>query len=342
MSSFVAQLQSFFRTDTARLMCTYLAIIMAMSGAFSIVLYGTSTGQLERQRPPRLGVSDEFPLRASPEFRSFIANRIEEGKQKIAFNLIVTNIFVLLGGALLSYYLARRTLEPIEAAMEAQVQFVSDASHELRTPLTALRAGNEVALRRKNLTLQEAKQTIQDNIETTERLQQLTDGLLGLAANDAITPTQEISLQEVVAAALMNVSAKALEKDISVDDRIEPITLRADKSALIQLLTILLDNAVKYSPPESTITLSNTLKQKNHVVSIHVTDQGIGIDEKDAPHIFSRFYRADSSRSVTPGHGLGLPIAHKIAKAHNGVLSVESIPGEGSTFTIDLPINSKS
>lgn len=308
-----------------------------MSLSFSIVLYATSVSQLERQRPPRFDIqSSDFPMQTPSSFRTFIDSRIEEGKRDILGKLAIINVIVLGGGAVLSYYLARRTLEPIEEAMEAQTQFVSDASHELRTPLTALRTSNEVALRRKKLTLPDARLTIQENLDEVDRLQQLTDGLLRLLSRDAKVQIADVKLQDAVGTALATVAPKAATKRIAVDDQTPAISFSADQGAVTQILTILIDNAVKYSPEDSTITLTASTDDKQAVV-ISVSDTGIGISEHDAQHIFSRFYRADSSRSQTEGYGLGLPIAHKIVKAHHGTLSVESVPGEGSTFTVRLP-----
>lgn len=338
MKRLIDRMQDFVRTDTARLMSTYLCIIMIMSASFSLVLYTTSVNQLERQRPPRIGMRySDFDGTTPTGFREFISERIEEGKQEIARNLVILNLLMLTGGAIISYYLARRSLEPIEAAMEAQTQFVSDASHELRTPLTALRAGNEVALRRSKLTLKEARETIEDNLHEVDRLQQLTDGLLRLLAqNDTPSQTQPVSLQEAVGLALASVAKKATDKRISVEDTTPAITVLGDLTALVQLLTILIDNAVKYSPEDSTISVTAAPDSKGNV-TIEVRDQGIGITEADAPHIFSRFYRADCSRSQTEGYGLGLPIAHKLVQAHHGTLSMESTPGQGSVFFVSLP-----
>lgn len=337
MKQLNSRIQTFVRTDTARLMSTYLCIIMVMSICFSLVLYTTSVNQLERQRPPRIGMQYSGFDGATPTgFREFISDRIEEGKREITQNLIVLNLIMLGGGALVSYYLARRSLEPIEASMEAQTQFVSDASHELRTPLTALRASNEVALRRSKLTLKEAKETIEDNLHEIDRLQQLTDGLLRLLAYDDSPQFQPVALQEVVGTALAAVAQKAANKSIAVDDTTPAITVNGDQGALVQLLTILIDNAVKYSPDDSTISVAAEQDSKGGV-TIRVADQGIGISEADAPYIFSRFYRADSSRSQTEGYGLGLPIAHKLVRAHHGTLSMESTPGAGSIFSVYLP-----
>ncbi|QHN42745.1 hypothetical protein GII36_02655 [Candidatus Mycosynbacter amalyticus] len=339
MSHELTQFRSFLRTDTARLMLTYLSIIMIMSLSFSIVLYATSTSQLERQRPPRsaIGITDDFPMQTPSGFRSFINQRIEEGKRDIFAKLAVINLLVLAGGSIFSYYLARRTLEPIEEAMDAQTQFVSDASHELRTPLTALRTTNEVALRRKKLTLTDARETIQDNLDEIARLQQLTDGLLRLSAHQPTLTLGDVKLTEVVDTALATVAPKAVDKRISVDNLIPTITLHADDGALTQIITILLDNAIKYSPDDTTITLTAAHDARGGTY-IHVADQGVGIAEQDVSHIFTRFYRADASRSQTQGYGLGLPIAHRLVKAHHGTLSVESTLEQGSTFTVYIPV----
>lgn len=337
MSHELTRFRSFLATDTARLMLTYLSIIMIMSISFSVVLYATSAGQLERQRPPRgATISDEFPMQAPTGFRSFINQRIEEGKRDIFAKLAIINLLVLASGSIFSYYLARRTLEPIEEAMDAQTQFVSDASHELRTPLTALRTTNEVALRRKKLTLTDAKETIEDNLAEIERLQQLTDGLLRLSTYQPALRVTEARLQEIIDTSLATVAPKAAVKRIAVDNQAPALTLTADEGALTQILTILVDNAIKYSPVDTTITLNAAHDSKDGTY-IHVADQGVGISEHDASHIFTRFYRADSSRSQTQGYGLGLPIAHKLVKAHHGTLSVESTPGEGSVFTVYIP-----
>lgn len=335
METEFSKLKAFLRTDTARLMLTYLGIIMAMSLSFSIVQYATSASQLERQRPPQSGF-EGFAQPAPLGFRTFIDQRIEEGKHDIFGKLVVINFLVLVGGGFASYYLARRSLKPIEEVMEAQSQFVSDASHELRTPLTALRTSNEVALRRSKLTLKDAKDTILGNLDEVARLQQLTDGLLRLSSQDTQLNIETVRLQSVLDTALAGVAQKASDKRIAVDNQVQALEIAADEGILIQIITILLDNAVKYSDDGTTITL-NAEKDDQDGVYIHVTDQGIGITPESMNHIFTRFYRADESRSQTSGYGLGLPIAQKLTQAHGGTLSVESTIGEGSSFTLYLP-----
>lgn len=322
------------KADVLRLTATYLTIIMVMSIGFSFVLYGVSAQQLDRPRP-----HDRFTggyLRQ--DIDDYLVTRANEGKNELRFQLVALNILALLIGGLLSYLLAERTLRPIEDNMEAQAQFVSDASHELRTPLAALMAANEVALRSKKLTLAEAKAVLQGNIADVTRLQQLTASLLDLLRDRPETYVKEqVNIQSVVADAMSSVAAQAIAKYIAVDDQTGRTVVYGNHQALVQVLTILLDNAIKYSPEHSTVRVTSETSNKRVVVA--VIDQGIGIDAESLPHVFTRFYRADKARARqdADGYGLGLAIAKNIVKAHQGKLEVSSKPGEGSTFSVSLP-----
>lgn len=331
------QLRAVLSSDTFRLASTYLLIIMIMSIAFSVVLYHTSDHQLGRQLPPDQIVESSY----QQPLDSFFRHRIDEGRHELRIRLIVLNGTALILGSLVSYLLARRALEPIEAAMEAQAQFVSDASHELRTPLTAILTSNEVVLRRRGLTLADAKQTISQNMEDVQRLQQLADGLLTLARHDNAQPAfSQVDLSDITSQALSSVVPQATAKDISVDDKVGALKVAGDAAALRQVIVVLLDNAVKYSPDGGTVEVSASSRGKSAFIT--VSDNGPGIAAADLPHLFKRFYRADNSRTsdkgTSPGYGLGLAIAQRIAVDHGGKISVVSQPGQGSTFTLRLPL----
>jgi signal transduction histidine kinase len=325
---------------TLRLSASYLAIIMVMSIGFSIVFYNTSSNQLGKQLPPdttliRIGPGEEFG-----EFKSFLQERIDQGRHELMVRLIWLNVLALAGGSGLSYFLARRTLEPIEEAMEAQSRFASDASHELRTPLAAMQAENEVALRNARLTLPRAKEVLQSNLEETMRLRALSDTLLKLARTEhAAIQLQPIKVSDVVSNAINQVLKQAQAKHIDIEDEVAQVTITSDAATLTQILSILLDNAVKYSGGQSVVRI--TAEAQDQHVSISVHDQGQGIPAKDLPYIFERFYRADSSRTKqhVEGHGLGLALAAKLVAQLHGEISVESLEGRGSTFTIALPAN---
>ena len=339
----ITQLAEFFRSQTSRLLLTYLAIIMAMSLSFSAIMYGASVSQLERQLPSKApsGIyldDDGRPIVGTPSIQAFIQEQVAQGKKELFIQLFVLNLVMLIFGAAFSYMLARWTLEPIEQNVEAQTRFVSDASHELRTPLTAIQATNEVALRRKKLTLSEAKEVIQSNLDDVQRLQRMSSMLLQLASNDdselIVAP---VTVHDIVSLAITNVAVNAVTKKITIDDTTKNDTVLADVESAAQALTILLDNAIKYSPAGSQVTVST--RQKRSMVALSVSDHGPGIARDEQKKIFDRFYRSDEARThdATGGYGLGLEIAQKIAKSHHGSIELTSTPGKGSTFSLLLP-----
>ncbi|MEO8691294.1 MAG: HAMP domain-containing sensor histidine kinase [Candidatus Saccharimonas sp.] len=338
----------FVHSTTGRLALTYLGIIMLMSIGFSFAFYSTSARQLGRQLPPSSffenystdSADQTIPGRGKSDVEIFIRQRIDEGRSELLMRLIWLNIVALILGGALSYALARRALRPIEKAMNAQLQFIGDASHELRTPLTAIRVSNEVALRKSKLSLAEAKELISQNTEDVTRLQTLSDDLLRLVnGEDVDHELSSISLQAVVAEAMNQVVQLAQAKSIEVDDQVSNIKVIANKQSLIQIITILLDNAIKYSEPKTAITLEATADTK--YAYLEVKDEGIGIQESDQAHVFERFYRADKSRSKQQheGYGLGLSIADRLVAQQRGEITVKSTLGHGSTFIIKLHIN---
>jgi two-component system, OmpR family, sensor histidine kinase CiaH len=337
------RLKAFIKTTTARLTLSYLAIIMFMSLGFSLVFYNTSYKALGRQipAPNTLGFQTRNVVIGNVQgIDEFLRERVEEGRRELAMRLVGLNVLILLGGSVVSYYLARKTLKPIEDNIEAQNQFVSDASHELRTPLTALQTTNEVALRKDKVSSHEAKDVFRHTIDEVMKLRQLTDSLLNLAKTDSgVTDFTLVDISEVVSDALNKVLNTALEKNISVDDKVPKMHVRGNKDSLSQVVTIVLDNAIKYSATDSNIQI--TAQKDAKYVWLSIKDNGIGIKAVHLPHIFDRFYRADSSRSkhVVEGFGIGLAIAKKIMEQHDGEIIAASTPGKGSTFTLKLPLS---
>ena len=325
--------------DVIRLTGTYLIIIMTMSIVFSAIFYSTAVRELDRSpRPGGIGANN-YLLQNGDDIRDYLSQRAEEGRSSLLAELILINVMMLGVGALISYLLAERTLKPIEENMEAQSQFVSDASHELRTPLTAIRTTNEVALRDKKLSISQARQVIEENIQDITRLQELTDSMLGLLKDEnKMLLKQDVDLQLAVSDAMNAVVPQALEKRIKIEDSVAHVTLQGNAQSLTQLATILLDNAVKYSPEKSTIAVGSTLTSRT--VTLTVQDHGMGMDKDTVDQMFTRFYRADKARTQhgTKGYGLGLSIAKKIVDAHNGKIHVESVVGEGTIFRVELPL----
>jgi two-component system sensor histidine kinase CiaH len=314
----------------------YLAIIVGLSIGFSSFLYEISNNALGRSlRSPGF---DNFSLFV-PNYEQFRQGRLDEARGNLLFNLIVFNLFVLLAGGFLSYALAQRTLAPIDEALESQSRFTADASHELRTPLTAMQTEIEVALRRKDLSAPQAKKLLQSNLEEVSKLRSLSENLLKLASNgDQGLSLKVVSLEDISIDAVTSAVKAAQAKNIAIENNVQPVKVEADKAALSEVLNILLDNAIKYSPAKSTVTLAS--RQDNHNVILTVADQGRGIGKSDLPHIFERFYRSDHSRNKTQqteGYGLGLSIAQRIIALHGGVITASSQPNKGSIFSVSLP-----
>ena len=321
---------NYLKHDVLRLAATYLAIIMIMSIGFSFLLFGVSRDELGR-RPREFAPNSPF---SGNSMQQYFDQREQESRQTLLIDLVLANVGMLLFGGVISYLLAERTLRPIEQNMAAQAQFVSDASHELRTPLTALRTANEVALRSKTLKLKEAKEVIRENVDDISRLQGLADSMLGLLREEQPIQRTSVDLATVVADAMNNVAPQALRKHIEIIDEVPRITVRGERQLLGSLVTILLDNSVKYSHTPSVIRVA--AQASGQKVQLRVSDEGVGMSRETIANVFTRFYRADSARS-TEGYGLGLAIAEKIVHQHGGTIRVESQLGKGTTVTVVLP-----
>lgn len=330
-----------FNSARIKLTLWYLLIIMVVSGSFSTVLFRLQVSELNRfAQSQRVLIERRLQEKGSPFLVVFDHELLTEARQRLLHRLFFINagIFLIAGG--LGYFLAGKTLEPIQDMVENQKRFITDSSHELRTPLASLKSSLEVHLRDPKLKLTEAKQLLADNLDDVNRLQTLTDRLLQLASHQLpSSATLAVhSLTDITTRALMQVKGQLKQKKISVSTQIEMVQLTTNDQLLTETLVILLENAIKYSPTQSTIQLTTHRTQRK--MNILITDQGVGIDAKDIPHIFDRFYRSDQARSSQShnGYGLGLAIARQNAQVLNGSLSVKSQVNEGSTFTLTLPL----
>jgi len=336
-----------FKSAYIKLTAIYVVIVMVISITFSVVLYQISSRELNRG----LGRQGEVlrnlpPPEFIPQSRGAIEKtrvaQLEESNNHLKINLIYFNLLILFVSGGLSYFLARRTLKPIEEMVDIQNRFTADASHELRTPLTAMKTEIEVGLRDKKFNTADAKKLLGSNLEEIGKLETLSNELLTLAKyqDSGEFPFEKVDLKEVVDEALDKVETLAKNKGIKFDSTLADVKTSANKQGLVELAVILLENAIKYSPKNSKIAISTEIKDKH--AYIKVQDWGIGIEASDIPFIFNRFYRADISRSkeVMEGYGLGLSIAKKIVEKHHGKIEVESKLDHGSTFTVVLPLPS--
>lgn len=334
-----------FESARVKLTVWYLVIIMAISVLFSVVIFARINSDLTRfekiqvrfQQDLEQGRIREFPgPRPAPPQR-LNPGDIREARTQLILVLTIINLAILAAAGALGYFLAGRTLRPIKEMVDEQNRFVTDSSHELRTPLTSLRSEIEVGLRNKSLSLQSAKKLLESNLEEVISLQVLSDNLLELSQNGSLVSKKlmkSTSLSAVIEVAIKKVEPMAKTKQIKIENKIQSGKVNGISDRLTEVFVILLDNAIKYSPTKSTVTVSS--KKDASKVHISVKDHGVGIDEIDLPHIFDRFYRADKSRSKS-GYGLGLSIAKKIVESHNCSINVKSLPGKETEFLVTLP-----
>lgn len=341
----MAMKRNIFHSASVKLAGLYLVIILVISFLFSGWLYNVSLYQIKQSIIRAPGPLHRLLLEEDPEFaqelRRSQQEAIDEARAYLIYQLVVLNIIIAIAGGAMSYYLARRTLKPIEEAHEAQSRFTADASHELRTPITAMRTETEITLTDPKLTLADAKAQLESNIEELDKLTALSENLLKLSRlDDQAVELSTISLREVASQAIGRASPHAEKKKQLITSKVPEIMMNGNSVTLVEALVILLDNAIKYSPEKTTINLS--AKQQKQMVRISVTDRGVGIAAIDIPRIFERFYRADQSRTKNKvdGYGIGLSIVQATAQAHGGTVQVKSTPGKGSTFILTLPIRS--
>lgn len=229
----------------------------------------------------------------------------------------------------------------LESSFNRITQFTADASHELRTPLALMRTTTEVSLRTSQ-TVADYREAQQEILAELEKTSSLVEKLMLLARADAGVETLQrapVNVGECLRDACKDgqVLAQGKEVKFSADIDGQDLLVTGDSHALRRLFLILIDNAVKYTPPGGSVAVA--LTQNNGSAVAEVRDSGIGVSAEDQRHIFDRFYRADKVRSREfGGVGLGLSIARWVAEAHRGTIELQSTPGAGSVFRICLPL----
>lgn len=312
----------------------FLSCIYYYQTAGVINLHSTRINQRLEQDLPR-------QMRGPMIHAQVVRSELEAAREQILNQLVLINGFVFLLGAGASYFLSGVTLQPIKQSLEEQKQFVADAAHELKTPLTALKTSLEVSLMDKKLS-KKARQVLKDNLADIKSLAALTEGLLSLAKADNKTQQSfsKVSLIKVVKRAVDQVKALADHKLIKLewkkpnDFKRGQDLVRGDQISLVKVLVILLDNAIKYSPEETTVKVK--LEKSGKQFLVKVTDQGPGIPKREQKNIFKRFYQVEQARTKNGqgGYGLGLAVAKKIMEQHQGKIEVKSETGQGSQFQL--------
>lgn len=247
--------------------------------------------------------------------------------------LCLITMFVLF---VISRFLARMMLKPVEKAWTQQKNFIADASHELKTPLTVILANSNILHSHKTDTIEQQIKWIESTQEEANHMKGLVDDLLMLAKTDNMKASKVFSVVDVSELATrisLQFEPVAFEKGVILNSDIDNnVRLKGDATAINQIMHILLDNAVKYAGIGGEVDFS--LKKKQNFVYLSAKNTGEPIPKEDMPHLFERFYRSDKARTAGNGYGLGLSILNNLAELHNAQISVTSDTENGTVFTV--------
>jgi len=266
----------------------------------------------------------------------FILNHLK----KILTAASLMSAFVL---TIVSWFLAGLSISPVKKAWQRQKEFVADASHELRTPLSVIQTNLDAALSDQEGSINDNEMWLNNAYTETQMMTKLVEELLTLAQIDADqirVMREKINFSDICMSVIDRFRVKLkdnnLELNINID---EDVFIMGDSLRIAQLITIFIDNAIKYTNRDGKIEI--TLKAINDCAVFKISDSGMGMSQRDAERVFDRFYRADKARHrENGGTGLGLSIAKWISDNHKGKIAVESKIEEGTTFIVEFPITS--
>ncbi|WP_367365227.1 sensor histidine kinase [Pediococcus parvulus] len=284
-----------------------------------------------------------LPTSQQPKYALVLKNITPEIQSIDLFKNLLLASFIVFGLIvfIISYIISRINMKPVLKAWQQQEEFVDSAAHEIRTPLTIIQNKLEGLMTKPNDTIKNQVGAIIMSLSEIRRLNGLTSDMLTLARANSNVITLEKApvdfssfINEILEpyTDLIASEDKNLVKSIHVD---RPVLL--DAKRVHQLIVILLDNAIKYTPKGATITVNSNIEARN--LKIQICDTGIGISDKNKKSVFKRFYREEKSgNKQTGGNGLGLSIAEWIVRAHKGKIKVTDNPGGGTIFTVLLPV----
>jgi signal transduction histidine kinase len=311
-----------------------LASLLIISGFISYSAFSTRIGHRFNQ-PPHILIEINQPISALNEN----IPTPQQLREDLFESLLLVNISLFVLAVMLSFWLAKKTLQPIKTAYEEQQRFLGDASHELRTPLAILRMDleNELAISPPTALKRAA---ILSKLEEVERMSSLVDDILSISRMDhkegntqiVKVDTDLLEFCKTIVTRLQPIAQKA-SVVVTVSEKVPGAHLRIDQTLFAQALSNIIKNAILYNKPEGTVVVD--IRQEKNGVSIIVTDSGIGISPEDQSRIFDRFYRVDKSRTrQIGGSGLGLSIAQSAIKQLGGTLTLKSALGIGTTITM--------
>ncbi len=255
----------------------------------------------------------------------------------LAFGAAAAAALLLAG--LGGWVLALRSIRPVDAAFGRMRRFMADAAHELRTPVAVVRGHADVALRGEKAP-DEYVQSLRAIRAETERLAGILANIMTLATAEAGAwpeRRESLFLDDLLLDAASSARVLAEERELRLDvEELDEMPVRGDPDLLRQMIMILIDNAMKFTPTGGGIRLR--ARRRNGTGYVEVEDDGPGIGEEALAHVFERFYRGDPARGRSTGAGLGLPIARWIAESHGGTVELARAPTGGTLATVALPL----
>lgn len=274
-------------------------------------------------------------------FNVYLQQQIEDFEANFSRWLLLFDSVILIIATAASYFLSGRTLAPIEKVMQEQERFTADMSHELRTPLASMAMELE-AYQRSRQSRSETAELVSSLQAEIKRMSGMVSGLMRLARLDQAKAEQIskrddqlVDMRQVVESGLAIVEPLAIERRLRIDSTMSPVgEVLGSPDELLQMVLILLDNAVKYSSGGGIIRIR--LSGQKDQIKLTVFNSGSGISAKDLPLVFNRFYRGQNAGDE--GSGLGLAIARHIVELYGGSIAAASQSGKGATFRVLLPI----
>jgi signal transduction histidine kinase len=335
-----------FRSARLELTLFYLAVIFLFNLAVTVSIRVIAEHEFIRANSVQRTGIERWSNRVfyPPDFQPDVAiGQIQDNQEAIVSShlnqsLFLINLGALALGGLLSYWFAGRALRPLQELHEAQARFVADASHELRTPLANMKIENEVFLRQKEPSQEDAHELITSNLEEINRLERLSSNLLalhqygqhGLALASA-------AVSDIVEESLAQSEKIAKAKHVTIEQAITPADVLVHRESMVQLLDILIDNALKYGASGKHIAIRGVRHNGRYFLAIQ--DKGPGIAAADLPRLFDRLYRGDKARSnQIPGYGLGLALAREIAQANNATITARNNKDGGACLELSLEL----
>lgn len=323
-----------FTQASVRLAAWYITILLAICLLFSFLIYQSASNEVQARFSAYTTKLNSQGYHIV-DFESLQDRQLEQARQNILGNLMIINLTIILLGGIASFFMANRTLHPIEQVHESERRFVADASHELRTPLAVIKTEVEVALADKSTTKAEMRQLLASNLDEVNRLVAMSQTLLSMSKHEYTA----LDFTKVNLAELVKMAADRSESPERFKLTLpkKPYYITANLASIDELIVVLLSNAIQHSPADTPISV--TVRSQPRSMALVVRNQGKGISKSDLPHIFERFYRADKSRSDSTSFGLGLALAKQITDLHGGDIHATSTPGKTTSLIVNLPKN---